>query len=69
MMTELTADQRQQMKSSGWPPSFRDMETGESFVLIHQEMYDRIKALLEKVDEIKEAELFATLALEVFEKE
>jgi hypothetical protein len=67
-MIELTSEQRQQIKDSPWPPCLHDPVTGESFVLIHQEMFERVKITLEKDDEIAEIEAMYPLASEVISK-
>jgi hypothetical protein len=55
-MIELTPEQQRQMQQGGWPPRFRNPATREEFVLIHAEMFDRVRALLEAQDEIPEVE-------------
>jgi hypothetical protein len=67
-MMELTSEQRQQIKDSGWPPCFHDPVTGECFLLIHRELFERVKGTLEKEDEISEIEAMYPLVSEVVSK-
>ena len=47
-MIELTEQQRQEIAQAGWPPEVSDPKTGEAFVLIHKEMFERVRAILER---------------------
>jgi hypothetical protein len=68
-MIELSAEQRQQLAQSGWPPEVSDPKTGEIFVLVHKEMFERVRAILEREDEIAEVEEMYPLAAEVLDAE
>jgi hypothetical protein len=63
-MIELTEQQRRQIREMGWPPEVRDPQTGETFVLIHKEMFQRVRAVLEAEDEIADIEEMYPLATE-----
>ena len=64
-MVELTEEQRQKIKNACWPPELSDPETGEVFVLLHKEMFERVRAVLEHEDEIEEVESMYPLTSEV----
>jgi hypothetical protein len=61
-MIELTDQQRREIRESGWPPEVKDPRTGETFVLIHKEMFERVRAMLEAEDEIADIEEMYPLA-------
>ncbi len=63
-MIELTERQRQEMRQAGWPPELVDPQSGEKFVLIHKEMFDRVRAILEREDEIVDVEAMLPLVSE-----
>lgn len=64
-MIELTADQLRQLEQGGWPPRATNPATGETFVLIHAEMFERVRTILEKEDEIAEIEETYPLVSEI----
>jgi hypothetical protein len=68
-MIELTAEQRREMAKSGWPPEVTDRQTGETFVLIHRELFERVRAILEQEDGIADVEEMYPLATEVLDSE
>ncbi len=68
-MIELTEQQIQELKQCGWPPEAKITETGETFVLIHREMFERVRAILEKEDEIEDVEEMNRLGSEVWEQD
>lgn len=51
-MIELTEQQQRAIREGGWPPQVTNPRTGETFVLIHREMFERVRAILEEEDEI-----------------
>jgi len=51
-MIALTEQQQRELLGSGWPPRVVHPQTGETFVLIHEEMFERVRAILELEDEI-----------------
>jgi hypothetical protein len=51
-MIELTEQQMKELARAGWPPRVVNPATQETFVLIHDEMYERVRALLEAEDEL-----------------
>jgi hypothetical protein len=52
-MIDLTPEQRQALNERHeFPPRVRDPYTQEIFVLLHAEMYERVRALLEEEDEM-----------------
>lgn len=51
-MIELTEEQQSELARAGWPPAVANPKTGETFVLIHKEMFERVRAILEEEDEI-----------------
>jgi hypothetical protein len=63
-MIELTEQQQREIQKAGWPPQVANPRTGETFVLIHQEMFERVRALLEQEDEIAAVEEMYPLATE-----
>jgi hypothetical protein len=63
-MTQLTAQQIQELKQGGWPFSIHNPETGEKFYLMGQEMFDRAMNLLHHEDEIREVEEMYPLVVE-----
>jgi hypothetical protein len=56
VMIELTEQQQREVSSSGWPPCVLNPKTGETFVLLHREMFDRVRDLLAAEDEISAVE-------------
>ena len=44
-MIELTEQQQRDIARAGWPPEVANPPTGETFVLIHREMFERVRAL------------------------
>jgi hypothetical protein len=53
MSLELNAEQLQVLANEqGFPPRIRNPQTNETYVLIHAELYERIRAILEEEDEI-----------------
>jgi hypothetical protein len=68
-MIELTEQQMRELKRAGWPPSAKDPETGQEFVLIHREMFERVRGKLAEEDEIAEIEQMYPLVNEVLDSE
>ncbi len=69
-MIELTKHQQQILKERPeFPPHVLNPETQETFVLLHQEMYERVRALLEEEDEIASIEEMYPLVSEVLDVE
>lgn len=68
-MIELTEKQWRELAASGWPPEVMDPKTGETFVLIHKELFERVRVVLEAEDEIPAIEEMDPLANEVFNAE
>lgn len=66
-MIELTEQQIGELKKAGWPPEAKNPETGQTFVLIHRDMFERVRAILEKEDEIAEIEAMYPLVNEVLD--
>jgi hypothetical protein len=66
-MIELTEQQQRELAASGWPPEVTNPKTGERFVLIHQEMFERVRAILEEEDEIADVEAMYPLTAEVLD--
>ena len=66
-MIELTEQQIRELKKGGWPPEAKNAETGQTFVLIHREMFERVKAILEEEDEIGAIEEMYPLVSEVLD--
>lgn len=53
MNIELTAEQQRALaEPQEFPPRVVNPQTNESYVLLHAEMYERVRALLEEEDEI-----------------
>ena len=53
MSIELTEDQQCALDvSPEFPPRIIHPRTGESYVLLHAEMYERVRAILEQEDDI-----------------
>jgi hypothetical protein len=63
-MIQLTEQQQREIREAGWPPRVIDPQTGETFVLIHQEMFERVRAILEREDEIAAVEEMYPLSSE-----
>jgi hypothetical protein len=51
-MIELTDKQQRELAAAGWPPRVLNPQTRETFVLLHAEMYERVRAILEAEDEL-----------------
>ncbi len=68
-MIELTKEQQRQIAETGWPPRATNPETQEVFVLLHEEMFERVCALLEAEDEIAAIEQMNALVAEVLQRE
>ncbi len=52
-MIDLTPEQQQAMdQRHEFPPRVRDPRTQEVFVLLHAEMFERVRAVLEEEDEV-----------------
>jgi hypothetical protein len=67
-MIEVTEQQQRELAEAGWPPRVLNPATGETFVLIHAEMFERVRAVLEEQDEIAAVEEMYPLASEVLDK-
>jgi hypothetical protein len=52
VMIELTDKQQRELAAAGWPPRVHNPSTRETFVLLHTEMYERVRAILEAEDEL-----------------
>jgi hypothetical protein len=63
-MIELTEQQRQELKNP--EPRARDPETGEAYVLVRAEVYERLKGLLGEEDWSEDA---YRVAIEVFARD
>jgi hypothetical protein len=68
-MIELTEQQQQQLATAGWPSRAVNPRTQETFVLLPAEMFERVRALLEELDEIGMVEEMAPLAAEALDNE
>lgn len=66
-MIELTEQQQRDIAKSGWPAEVVNPKTGETFVLIHREMFARVQATLEKEDGIADVEEMYPLTAEVLD--
>jgi hypothetical protein len=66
-MIELTEQQQRDVAQAGWPPEVTDPRTGERFVLIPKDMFERVRAILEDEDEIADVEEMYPLAAEVLD--
>jgi hypothetical protein len=66
-MIELTEQQQRALAASGWPPEVTNPRTGERFVLIHKEMFERVRAILEEEEEIAEVEEMLPLTAAVLD--
>ena len=66
-MIELTEQQQRDIAKAGWPAEVINPKTGETFVLIHREMFVRVQATLEKEDEIAAVEEMYPLTAEVLD--
>lgn len=66
-MIELTEQQQRELREAGWPPQLTNPQSGETFVLIHKEMFERVRSLLEEQDEIAEVEAMYPLTAEVLD--
>jgi hypothetical protein len=54
MSIELNAEQQRALAGGQeYPPRIFNPQTNESFVLIHAELYERIRPILEEEDEIR----------------
>jgi len=53
MSIELTAEQQQALREQPeFPPRVVNPATNETFVLVHAELFERVRAILEDEDEI-----------------
>jgi hypothetical protein len=67
-MIELTQEQRQALKEQqSYPPRFLDPDTRTTFVLLREELYERVRAILEEEDEIAAIEETYPLVSEVLD--
>jgi hypothetical protein len=66
-MIELTEQQRRELRAAGWPQRVVNPDTQEQFVLLHAEMYERVRALLEQEDEIGAVEEMYPLVSEALD--
>jgi hypothetical protein len=66
-MIELTQQQWQDIRSGGWPPEVTAPGVNQIFVLIPKEMFERVRAVLEKEDEIADVEEMYPLVTEVLD--
>ncbi len=66
-MIELTEQQQREIHEGGWPPQMANPRTGETFVLISKEMFERVRAFLEQEDEIAAVEEMYPLATEALD--
>ena len=64
-MIQLTEQQQRELMKEGWPPRAVNPATGETFVMVHEEMFERVRAILEEEDELAAAEEMLPLASEV----
>jgi hypothetical protein len=55
-MIALTEQQQQILNESGWPPRLVNPGTGETFVMIPEAMFARLRTMLEEEDEIAAVE-------------
>jgi hypothetical protein len=55
-MIELTAEQQRLLKASPWPARVVNPATKRAFVLIPEEMFERVRAFLAEEDEIAAVE-------------
>jgi hypothetical protein len=70
MSIELTTQQLQALEErQEFPPRVINPRTKETFVLIHVEMYERVRAVLEEEDEIAFVNETYPLAIEVLDAE
>ena len=70
MSIELTAQQQQALEEGQeYPARVVNPRTNETFVLIHAEMYERVRALLEEEDEIPSVREMYPLVSEVLDTE
>ena len=67
-MIVLTEQQQRELAKSGWPPQLVNPATGETFVLVHTEMFDRVRAILEQEDEIAAVKEMAPLVGDVLDR-
>ena len=66
-MIELNAEQQRLLEKSGWPPKLVNPATKETFVLLREELFERVRALLEEEDEIAAVEETGPLVNEALE--
>jgi hypothetical protein len=66
-MIELTDEQRRLLDEAGWPPRAMNPATKQTFVLLPEEMFERVRALLEEEDEIASVEEMGPLVNEALE--
>jgi hypothetical protein len=68
-MIELTEQQVRELQQAGWPPEAKNPATGQTFVLIHRELFERVRTKLEEEDEIEAIEEMYPLVGEVLNAE
>ena len=68
-MIELTEQQQREIAAAGWPPRVYNPVTRETFVLIHPELFERVRAILEAEDEIPAVEDMGALTGEVLDED
>ena len=66
-MIELTEQQLRDLAQAGWPPEVVHPNTGEHFVLIPKDLFERVRAILEEEDEIADVEEMYPLTAEVLD--
>lgn len=64
-MIELTESQVGALDNTDWPPVLLNPKTGEAYVLLPREMFDRVRTILEAEDGIEDVEGMLPLAAEV----
>jgi hypothetical protein len=70
LMIELTQEQQQALtERQEYPPRIVNPATRETFVLLREETYERIRAILEEEDEIAAIEETYPLVSEVLDAE
>ncbi|MCI0465350.1 MAG: hypothetical protein L0Z62_51170 [Gemmataceae bacterium] len=69
-MIELTEQQQQHLaERHEYPPRVFNPRTQETFVLLHAEMYERVRAILEEEDDLASIEETYPLVSEVLDAE
>jgi hypothetical protein len=70
MSIELTVQQQQALQDrQEFPPRVVNPRTNETFVLLHVEMYERVRAFLEEEDEIASVREMYPLVSQVLDAE